>query len=118
MQHVLHRQKQWLLKKRLNLGIEQKFQRVCVEMDSKELHIILTNRCKNIDWRIRPLIVDILELLKLIPEKKKEGLIKRKANAATNWVVVNAKRKMCTSGWVRNVSSLVRMICQHLLKDE
>ena len=94
----------------INLVIEQKFQKVCVEMDSKELHLILTNRCKNIDWRIRPLIVDILELLKLIPDKK-VLLIKREANAAVDWVAVNAKRKMCTSGWVGNVpSSLVRIL--------
>ena len=62
----------------INLVIEQKFQKVCVEMDSKELHLILTNRCKNIDWRIRPLIVDILEFLKLIPDKK--GVVNKKGS--------------------------------------
>ena len=47
----------------VNLAIERKIQKVCLEMDSKELFLNLTNKYSSIDWRIRPLVYDIQKLL-------------------------------------------------------
>ena len=58
------------MKDAVNMANERKFQKVYVEMDSREIHLILTNKCNSIDWRIKPLIVDILNLLKIIPKSK------------------------------------------------
>ena len=47
------------------------------------MYLILTNKCHNIDWRIKPLILDIQDKLKLLP-KSKVILIKREANVAAD----------------------------------
>ena len=54
----------------VNLVIERKFQKICLEMDFKELFLNLTNKYSSIDWRIKPLVYDIQKLLKLIPNYK------------------------------------------------
>ena len=54
----------------INLAIERKFQKICLEMDFKELFLNLTNKYSSIDWRIKPLVYDIQKLLKLIPNYK------------------------------------------------
>ena len=98
------------VKDAVNLAIERKFQKVCFEMDSKELILVLTNKCSNIDWKIRPLVLDIQRLLKLISERKMM-LISKEANAAANWIAVNSRRGMCMSGWDRHLpSTLVRIL--------
>ena len=33
----------------VNLALERKCQNICLEMDSREMHLILTSRCHNID---------------------------------------------------------------------
>ena len=73
----------------VNLAIERKFQKICFEMNSKELFINLTNKYSSIDWRIRPLVYVIQKLLRLIPNYK-VVLITREANPAVDWVARNS----------------------------
>ena len=58
------------LKDGISLAIEKKLQHVILEIDSREVALMLTNKCNRIDWRIRPLVLDIQKMLKLIPECK------------------------------------------------
>ena len=58
------------LKDGISLAIERKLQHVILEIDSREVALMLTNKCNRIDWRIRPLVLDIQKMLKLIPECK------------------------------------------------
>ena len=90
------------VKDAINLAIERKFQKICFEMDSKELFLNLTNKYSSIDWRIRPLVYDIQKLLRLIPDYK-VVLITIEANATANWVVRNSRKMMCMSGWDRQL---------------
>ena len=99
-----------IVKKRVSLAIEKRLKRVIVEIDLKELFLTLNNKCSMLDWRIKPLVVDIQKMLKLIPDCKIE-LIKRIANAMADWITVNAKKGICMSSWVRHrPSSLVRIL--------
>ena len=94
----------------VNLAIERKFQKICFEMDSKELFLNLTNKYSSIDWRIRPLVYDIQKLLRLLLDYK-VVLITREENAATDWVARNSRKGMCMSGWDRQLPlSLVRIL--------
>ena len=62
-----------------------------------------------IDWRVRPLVLDIQKMLQTVLGSK-VMLVRKKANAIPDWVVVNTKKGMCMSGWDRQMpSSLVRI---------
>ena len=86
----------------LNLAIDKCIQKIIVEIDSTELFLILTNKCRMIDWRIRPLVFDIHKMLALILDSR-VGLIKRDANAIADWEAVNTRKGMCMSGWKRQI---------------
>ena len=86
----------------LNLAIDKCIQKIILEIDSRELFLILTNKCRMIARRIRPLVFDIQRMLALIPDCKVE-LIKRKANAIVDWMTVNTKMGMCMFGWERHL---------------
>ena len=68
------------VKEAINLAIERKFQKVCLEMDFRELYFILSNKCKMIDWRVRPLVLDIQKKLQVVLESK-VMLVRKEANA-------------------------------------
>ena len=94
----------------VNLAIERKFQKICLEMDFKELFQNLTNKYSSIDWRIKPLVYDIQKLLKLIPDYKMV-VINRKANAVADWIARNSSKGMCMLNWVKYLPlSLVRIL--------
>ncbi|XWS63309.1 hypothetical protein CRYUN_Cryun06bG0084300 [Craigia yunnanensis] len=47
------------VKEGVKLAIEKKFQKVEMEMDSREIHLVLTKKSQMTNWRIRPLVLDI-----------------------------------------------------------
>ncbi|XWS10704.1 hypothetical protein CRYUN_Cryun38cG0020400 [Craigia yunnanensis] len=81
----------------VNLTIEKNFQMIIMEIDSKEMHLILTNIYNKIDWRIRPVVLDFQKLQRLVLDSI-VVLIKREVNASTYWVAVNTRKGMCLSG--------------------
>ena len=66
------------------------------------------NRCKGV--AVRPLVLDIQRLLRLVPDWKLR-VIKRSANAAADWVAIQTKLGMCLFDWIRHhPSSLVEIL--------
>ena len=82
----------------MELAIQRKWQRVVFEIDSKELQYVLTKNCKMIDWKIRPIVLEIQRMLELIPNWKL-NVVKRSANAAADWLAVQTRLGMSMSDW-------------------
>ena len=85
----------------IKLVVERKWQKVLLEIDAKGV-------------AVRPLVLDIQRLLRLVPDWKLR-VIKR-ANAAIDWVAIQTKLGMCLFDWIRHhPSSLmgfsIRMVC-------
>ncbi|XWS33374.1 hypothetical protein CRYUN_Cryun22dG0076600 [Craigia yunnanensis] len=98
------------LKDGIVLAVENNWHNVVLEIDSKYLHGIISSDSKLMDWKIRPLVLDIKEKLKLIPNWKL-SLVRKSANAAIDWVAVQTKKGICMSNWLRQVSfSLVGIL--------
>ena len=72
-----------------------------MEIDSKELQFVVSNKSNLIDWRVRPLVLDIQKMLKIVPNWKLM-VIRRNANAATYWIAVHTRKGMCMADWIRH----------------
>ena len=84
------------LKDGIGLVIEKKWQRVVLEIDSRELQYVFSNKCKLIDWKIRPLVIDIQRMSRIVPNWRLR-VVRRTANAAANSIAVQTKVIMCMS---------------------
>ena len=94
------------LKDGVDLAVEKKFHNVILETDSKEMQNVLTNKCKVIEWKIRPIVLDIQKQIQLIPGRK-VTFVRREANAAANWLAINTRKGMCQPGWLRRLPSVL-----------
>ena len=76
------------------LAIENKWQRIVLETDSQELHDIVSEKSRLVDWRVRPLILDIQRKLRVIPALRL-SIVRRGANAAADWLAIQTKECEC-----------------------
>ena len=81
------------------LAIAKDYRKVEIEMDSLIVYSKITKIRKEKQWKIWPIIRDILRLRNQILEKKILW-IRRNANKAADWVATQANRGICRFGWV------------------
>ena len=75
-------------------AVEHKYHRVVLERDSLLVHKELTATGKRGNWKLKPIIRDIQQMLSFIPENT-VCLIRRNANKAADWVASQALKSMC-----------------------
>ena len=56
-----------ILRNGVVLAIEKKWQKVEIEIDFRELYNGFTKNYKLMDWRIRPTVIEIQRMLRLVP---------------------------------------------------
>ncbi|XVF34232.1 hypothetical protein REPUB_Repub18cG0041700 [Reevesia pubescens] len=93
-----------LAKEGIKLAIDHSFQEVMLETDSSRLHYILTKDSKDINWRARPIVLDLLNNLQLILEKK-VVLVRQNANKAADRIAKQSCKGMCVTGFIGQFSS-------------
>ena len=59
---------------------------------------MISNKCKMIDWKIRPLVFDIQRMLMIVPNWRLR--VVRSANAAPDWIAVQTRIGVCMSDWI------------------
>ena len=80
------------------LALEKKWQKIEIEIDSRELYNGLIMNYKQMDWRIKPIVLEIQEMLKLVPCWR-FNVVHRSANAAADWIAVQTRLGMNMSVW-------------------
>ncbi|OMO88162.1 hypothetical protein COLO4_20392 [Corchorus olitorius] len=85
-----------------HMGLEQ----VIIETDCSNIHSNIKSNTV-VDWRIKPLVLDIGHLLRELPNVELR-VIKRSANIAADWFAKQARKEMCfVDGRLHHPSSLV-----------
>ena len=95
------------LKEGCKLVLKKDMQNVIFQIDSKELHKMLLVEWNEVDWVVRPLVVDIKQMMKLITDCKVE-VVSRNANKVANWVATQTRKGLsCPDPEGRHVATVV-----------
>ena len=95
-------------------GDREKIQQVVFEIDSMEIHLMLSNQWNKMDGKVRPLVWEIQRISKLISNCK-VVLISRSANSWQNGLLsIPYQEGMCCSGWTRCLPSFLVVVSQLL----